>query len=91
MKSVDQEWNKTVDLCFISGLLATGLGCVVLNVFQFSGGEGGGVPFRFHVRSIISAQPVRKGKENQRDVDDLTQELRVWEQPAVLILSNIYE
>lgn len=28
MKSVDQKWNKTEHLCFISGLLATGLGCV---------------------------------------------------------------
>lgn len=88
MKSVDQKWNKTADLCFISGLLVTGLEslCFFFPVFQLL--KGGGVAFS--ACSILPAQTEWK-KENQRDVDGLTQELRVWEQLAVLILSNIYE
>lgn len=90
MKSVDQKWNKTADLCFISGLLVTGLEslCFFFPVFQLLKGGGGGVAFS--ACSILPAQTEWK-KENQRDVDGLTQELRVWEQLAVLILSNIYE
>lgn len=88
MKSVDQKWNKTVDLCCISGLLVTELDSVFFfPIFQLFGVGGG---FNFNARSILPAQPEWK-KKNQRDVDGLTQELRVWEQLTVLILSNIYE
>lgn len=43
MKSVDQKWNKTADLCFISGLLVTGLEslCFFFPVFQLLKGGGG--------------------------------------------------
>lgn len=59
MKSVDQKWNKTVDLWFISGLLVTGLDSVVFSDFPvfllFKRGWGGG--FNFNACSILPAQP----------------------------------
>lgn len=68
MKSVDQKWNKTVDLCFISGLLVTGLDCCFFLIFlcfepyKSSGSEGGGSVSMHAQTSVLSLRGRRKIK-----------------------------
>lgn len=64
MKSADQKSDKTVDLCFISSLLAAGISYC---------GDGGG---RGGTTSVREGKK-EKRKKNQSDADGLTQELRV--------------
>lgn len=55
MKSVDQKWNKTVNLCFVIGLIVRGLKSssyfFVFQLFKKKEGGCGGGSISMHAQS----------------------------------------